>query len=142
MKKFVAGAAAVALTACAPASEQDPSIASGAGTEVSQRHAPQPRAGEELPDPPAPPPPGPPALPGLMPLSEAQVRAELGSGASCALSDGGPPVMVLIVGDAVVGAGAVVSRHEGKVARDASVNIVRGRRGFGVSHRPRWVCGS
>ena len=101
MKKFVAGAAALAFTACSPAFEQDASVASEAGTEVPQRSAPQPRAGEELPDPPASPPP-PPALPGLIPLSEAQVRAELSSGASCALSDGGPPVMVSIVGDAIV----------------------------------------
>lgn len=175
MKKFVAGAAALALTACSPAFEQDRSVASEAGTEVPQRYTPQPRAGEELPDPPAPPPP-PPALPGLMPLSKVQVRAELGSGASCTLSDGGPPLMVSIVGDAIVNdrgrvvhlkpeakdwealiegdefkagdlsievdAGAVIARHEGEVVRDTSVNIVRGRRGFGVSHGPRWACTS
>ncbi len=41
-----------------------------------------------------------------------------------------------------VDAGAVIGRHEGGVERDTSVDIVRGRHGFGVSHGPRWVCGS
>lgn len=41
-----------------------------------------------------------------------------------------------------VDAGAVVSRRGGGVERDTSVDIVRGRHGFGTSHGPRWICGS
>lgn len=127
------------------------------------------------PDPPSPPP-APPSLPGLLPLTEAQISAELDSGASCTLSDGGPPLMVAMLGGAVVNdrgrithlkpeakdwnalseggrfaggdliievdAGQVVARHEELVERDASVSIKRGNRGFGVSHGPRWACGS
>lgn len=175
MRKLIAGVATLALTACSPASEHDTSLTSDARTGAPQHRPPQPRPREGLPDPPAPSPP-PPRLPGLMPLSEAQVGAELGSGASCSLSDGGPPLMVSMLDDAIVNdrgrivhlkpnakdwnalneggefwardlrievdAGMVVARHEGEVVRDTSVNIVRGRRGFGVSHGPRWACGS
>lgn len=176
VKKLIAGVATLALTTCSPAPEQPTNVASEGGTGEPQRHVPQPRPGEGLPDPPAPPPSRPPSLPGLMPLSEAQIGTELGSGASCALSDGGPPLLVSMLGDAIVNdrgrivhlkpkakdwnalneggefrardltvevdAGTVVARHEGEVVRDTSVDIVRGRRGFGVSHGPRWACGS
>lgn len=177
MKRLIAGVATLALTACSPAPEQPTNLAGKAGTGAPQRHPSQPRAGVELPDPPSPPPPTPtPSLPGLMPLSETQIGAELGSGASCALSDGGPPLMVSMLGDAIVNdrgrivhlkpeakdwkalieggefragdlrievdAGAVVARHKSEVVRDTSVNIVRERRGFGVSHGPRWACRS
>lgn len=40
-----------------------------------------------------------------------------------------------------VNAGQVVARYEELVEHDASVDLKRGRRGFGVSHS-RWVCGS
>ncbi|HEX8654835.1 MAG TPA: hypothetical protein VF693_06405 [Allosphingosinicella sp.] len=41
-----------------------------------------------------------------------------------------------------VDAGAVVARHEELVERDASVTILRGGRGFAVSHGPLWACGT
>ena len=55
-------------------------------------------------DPPEPPRSRPPAaasLPGLLPLGEREILAALGSGASCSLSDGGPPLMVAMPGKAV-----------------------------------------
>lgn len=41
-----------------------------------------------------------------------------------------------------IDAGAVTGRSAGSVERDTSVDIVRGRRGYSVSHGPRWTCGS
>ncbi len=38
--------------------------------------------------------------------------------------------------------GAVLARGEKTVERDSSVSIMRGRRGFSVSHGPRWSCDS
>jgi hypothetical protein len=37
--------------------------------------------------------------------------------------------------------GAQLARRDGRVERDSSVSVVRGRRGFSVSHGPRWTCG-
>ncbi|HEX8364981.1 MAG TPA: hypothetical protein VF603_06835 [Allosphingosinicella sp.] len=53
------------------------------------------------PDPPAPPPPVE-SLLGLVPLDDTEVRAELGAGPFCTLSDGGRPLMAARVGGAVV----------------------------------------
>ena len=70
-----------------------------------------PLSGEDgLPSPPPPPPPAPSALPGLLPLSEAQIVQALGSGASCALSDGGAPVMVAVPGAAIANDGGRIVR--------------------------------
>ena len=41
-----------------------------------------------------------------------------------------------------VDAGAVVGSAGRPVVRDASVTVTRGRRGFSVSHGPRWACGA
>ena len=38
--------------------------------------------------------------------------------------------------------GAVVGRGVDLVERDSSVSLMRGRRGFSVSHGPVWACGS
>src|SRR4028118_209384 len=65
-----------------------------------------------VPPPPPPPPPAPSALPGLLPLKEAQVVAALGSGASCALSDGGQLLMVAVPGAAVINDGGRIVRLE------------------------------
>jgi hypothetical protein len=64
--------------------------------------------------PPPPPPPPPPAsaLPGLLPLTEAQVLAVLGSGVSCALGDGGQLLMVAVPGAAVINDGGRIVRLE------------------------------
>ena len=87
-----------------PAAEADPAANVAVPAEAQ---APEVAHPDKLPDPPPPPPP-PAPLPGLMPLDEAEVRAELGSGASCALSDGGRLLMVAMLGDAVV-------RHRGRI---------------------------
>lgn len=49
---------------------------------------------------PSPPPPAA-ALAGLRALGEGEILATLGSGASCSLSDGGPPLMVAMPGKAI-----------------------------------------
>lgn len=69
----------------------------------------------KLPDPPQPPP-AQSALPGLRPLSETVIRAELNPGASCALSDSGPPLMVAILGDAIVDDGGKIIHLEPEAA--------------------------
>jgi hypothetical protein len=127
--------------------------------------------GDDLPDPPASPPPAP-SLPGLVPLTAEQLRAELGAGPYCTLTDGGGPLMVAKVGGAIVNDGGTIvhlrpeprdwdALGEGgrfvsdrvtievdagavirPVERDASVRVLRGRYGFAVSHGPRWTCGS
>jgi len=133
------------------------------------------RPDDRLPDPPKAPP-APPGLPGLLPLTEAQVEAELDSGASCTLTDGGPPLLVAMPGDAIIndrgtivhlkpdagdwngliqgGAfvgksvtvvvhpGAEVARYEEVIEYDAGTSVVRGGRGYSVSHGPRWACGA
>jgi hypothetical protein len=63
-----------------------------------------------VPPPPPPPPPAPSAFPGLMPLGEAQVAAALGTGARCALSDGGAPLMAAVPGAAVINDGGRMVR--------------------------------
>ena len=91
---------AASLAACPPEQAAEPErLADGGFT--SELEAPQPNPANRLADPPPPPPPRP-VLPGLIPLSDADIRSELGSGARCALTDGGPPLLVAIPGDSIV----------------------------------------
>jgi hypothetical protein len=98
------------LAACAPERPQEPETPL-----QSQAAAPEdvPAApGDSAPPPPPSSPPAPSALPGLQPLSQAQVVAALGSGASCALGDGGQLLMVAVPGAAVINDGRRIVRLE------------------------------
>jgi hypothetical protein len=66
------------------------------------------------------------------------VRLELDDSASNDLVEGGR-----FSGDGVaveVDPGAVVARRRATIVYDASTTIIRGGRGLGVSHGPRWTC--
>jgi hypothetical protein len=41
-----------------------------------------------------------------------------------------------------VDAGHEMQRDEETVERDSTVSLRRGRRGFTISHGPRWICGA
>lgn len=98
MRTFVL-AIAISSTACA----EEPAAREVPVTDQTQARAEAPIS-NGLADPP-PAPAAPPHFPGLMPLEEASIAAELGSGASCTLIDRGRPLMVAMMGNAVINDG-------------------------------------
>ena len=91
------------FAACTPEQAAEPEMPPDAAI-VTELELPQPNLSNRLPDPPPPPPPRP-VLPGLRPLEEADIRRELGSGASCALTERGAPLLVAVPGDSIVNDG-------------------------------------
>lgn len=90
------------MAACAPENGAEPEPPADQATTTDTEAPEFPNNG--LPDPPAPRPPRA-EFARLIPLSEAQIGAEMRSGATCDLADDGAPILVATRGDAIVNDG-------------------------------------
>jgi hypothetical protein len=89
---------AAMVSACAP--EPAAPLQQSREADVVAAAPAKPGSTGSLPDPPPPPPPRP-DFAGLLPLTQAQIAEELGSGASCQLVEGDQVLMVAMIGDAI-----------------------------------------